>query len=195
MGKIFYLMGKSSSGKDTIYRKLMQDERLKLNKIVPYTTRPIREGEKEGIQYHFTDKQKFDQLLEAGKVIEYRVYNTCHGEWIYYTVNDENIDIKSKDYLIIGTPESYDATKKFFGNDNVLPILIDVDDGIRLTRALNRERKQEIPKYEEMCRRFLADAKDFSSEALQKSGINTVFSNDVLEECVDNVTDYIRLNS
>ena len=141
-------MGKSSSGKDTVYKKIMQNKEMNLKKIVPYTTRPIREGEKEGVQYHFTDLEGFNKLVEDGKVIEYRVYNTFHGEWRYFTVS-EGIDLDNNNYLIIGTPESYKATKEYFGNDKVLPILIDVDDGIRLQRALNRELKQQIPKYEE----------------------------------------------
>ncbi len=187
-------MGKSSSGKDTIYRKILKDGRIKLNKIVLYTTRPIREGERDGVQYYFTDKEQFDKLLADGKVVEYRKYNTFHGEWIYFTVADKNIDLEHNDYLIIGTPESFDATKKFFGDDKVLPILIDVDDGVRLNRALNRERKQENPKYEEMCRRFLADAEDFSEENLVKSGITQKFSNEILEDCVENIIQFILVN-
>lgn len=194
MGKIFYLMGKSSSGKDTIYRKILKDGRVKLNKIVLYTTRPIREGEREGVQYYFTDREQFDKLLADGKVVEYRIYNTFYGEWIYFTVADKNIDLDKNDYLIIGTPESFDATKKYFGDDKVLPILIDVDDGVRLSRALNRERKQEKPKYEEMCRRFLADAVDFSEENLIKSGITQKFSNEILEDCVEKVIQFILTN-
>ena len=54
MGKIFYIMGKSSSGKDTIYSRLLQDSELGLSRIVLYTTRPMREGETEGKEYHFT---------------------------------------------------------------------------------------------------------------------------------------------
>lgn len=194
MGKIFYLMGKSSSGKDTIYRKILKDGHVKLNKIVLYTTRPIREGEREGVQYYFTDREQFDKLLADGKVVEYRIYNTFYGEWIYFTVADKNIDLDKNDYLIIGTPESFDATKKYFGDDKVLPILIDVDDGVRLSRALNRERKQEKPKYEEMCRRFLADAVDFSEENLIKSGITQKFSNEILEDCVEKVIQFILTN-
>ena len=59
MGKIFYIMGKSSSGKDTIYRKLQESENLKLGRLVLYTTRPIRDGEKEGQEYHFVDEAKY----------------------------------------------------------------------------------------------------------------------------------------
>ena len=58
MGKIFYLMGKSSSGKDTIYNKLLQNKKLNLQKIVLYTTRPIRAGEENGIHYYYVDEKK-----------------------------------------------------------------------------------------------------------------------------------------
>ena len=44
MGKIFYIMGKSSSGKDTIYKKLLGDRELELRNIILYTTRPMRQG-------------------------------------------------------------------------------------------------------------------------------------------------------
>lgn len=44
MGKIFYIMGKSSSGKDTIYRRLLEDKELELRNIILYTTRPMRQG-------------------------------------------------------------------------------------------------------------------------------------------------------
>ena len=81
MGKIICLMGKSSSGKDTIYKKLLMQENVHLKTIVPYTTRPIRAGETEGVEYHFTDEQGYQALLEQGQVIESRAYNTCFGVW------------------------------------------------------------------------------------------------------------------
>ena len=59
----------------------------------------------------------------------------------------------------------------------VLPIYIEVDDGIRLTRALEREKRQENPKYEEMCRRFLADQRDFSPENISNAKITNIFNN------------------
>lgn len=196
MGKIFYLMGKSSSGKDTIYRNLMKEKDLQLKKIVPYTTRPIRANEKEGIQYHFTDVEGFNRLKEQGKIVEDRTYNTFYGEWKYFTVDDGDIKLDESNYLIIGTPESYNATKKYFSDEQVLPILIVVDDGERLSRALKRERKQETPKYEEMCRRFLADAEDFSEEKLNECGISKEyrFNNENLEDCIKAVKSFIERN-
>ena len=67
MGKIFYLMGKSASGKDHIYEYLKQQEALELHPMVLYTTRPIREGEQDGREYFFTDVEKLEELYQFGK--------------------------------------------------------------------------------------------------------------------------------
>ncbi len=178
MGHIYCIMGKSSSGKDTIFKLLLGREDLNLNRIVSYTTRPIRSGENNGDDYNFVSLEKKDELVESGKVIEIRKYDTVHGPWFYFTVDDESINLDLKDYLIIGTVESYVKIRDYYGADKVLPIYIEVDDGIRLSRALERERGQAHPKYEEMCRRFLADQQDFSKENLERAEISNVFNND-----------------
>lgn len=192
MGKLFCLMGKSSSGKDTLYRLLLQDTTLHLQRIVPYTTRPIRSGETEGKEYHFTNEASFAALKNAGKVIEARCYQTYHGDWYYFTVDDGQIDFSGQDYLIIGTPESYNKTREYFGEENVVPLYIELEDGERLNRALCRERNQAEPKYEEMCRRFLADSVDFSEEKLQQAGIERRFYNQDLQECLEEILAYIK---
>lgn len=194
MGKIFCIMGKSSSGKDTIYKRLLGERDLHLSRIVTYTTRPIRIGEKDGEEYYFIDDETAKRLQAEGKVVELRAYDTVHGIWKYMTVADEKIDLANHDYVIIGTPESYTGCLNYFGSDVMVPILITVDDGVRLERALKRERKQEHPKYEEMCRRFLADAKDFSEEKLKEAGIGNRFENENLEKCYENICAFIRDN-
>lgn len=194
MAKIIYLMGKSSTGKDTIYKELLRKGAVDLHTIVPYTTRPIRAGEREGVEYLFTDEEGFQRLLEAGKVIEDRAYNTFHGLWRYFTVDDGQIDLQEKNYIMIGTLEAYEKMKAYFGEDKLLPVLIELDDGVRLQRALNRERKQKHPKYEEMCRRFLADSEDFSEGNIKRAGITRRFYNDELPRCLDEITDYIKAN-
>lgn len=191
MGKMLYLMGKSSTGKDTIYRNMMKWDLVKLEKVVPYTTRPIRVGEREGKEYHFTDDAGYEKMVEQGKVIEARAYHTYHGLWRYFTVDDGGIDLERDNYLIIGTLESYVKTSQYFGRDKVLPILLELDDGVRLQRALERERKQENPRYEEMCRRYLADAEDFSEEKIKEAGIKKRFLNDDLESCLLQIREYV----
>ena len=68
MGKIFYIMGKSSTGKDTVFKRLQKEKSLGLSTIVSYTTRPIRAGEKDGETYHFIDEKKLARLEEQGKL-------------------------------------------------------------------------------------------------------------------------------
>ena len=191
MGKMLYLMGKSSTGKDTVYRKLMEWKQLELKRVVPYTTRPIRLGESEGKEYHFTDDEGYELLVKQGKVIESRAYHTYHGLWRYFTVDDGEIDLRENNYLIIGTLESYVKTADYFGKEKVLPILLELNDGVRLQRALDRERKQENPRYQEMCRRYLADAEDFSEEKIAEAGIDKRFMNDNLERCIADIKDYV----
>lgn len=185
-------MGKSSTGKDTIYKHLMQDSDLGLKKIVMYTTRPIRAKEKNGREYHFVSEAEYKMLKEQGKIIEERNYHTQLGLWRYFTVWDDSIDLRNDSYAVIGTLESYIKTKEYLGEEQILPILVTVDDGIRLQRALDRERAQDIPKYDEMCRRYLADDKDFSKENIQQAQIERQFENNQLEDCVSEIKEYIK---
>lgn len=195
MGKIICLMGKSSTGKDTIFKRLLAREDLGLKRIVPYTTRPMREGEQEGMEYHFTDEAGFQALQTEKKIIEDRAYNTVHGLWRYFTVADASVDLDRNNYCIIGTLEAYVRIRDYFGADKVLPVLIELDDGERLQRALSREKRQENPKYEEMCRRFLADSKDFSEEKIEEAGIWKRFYNGSLEACLQAIVTYICENT
>lgn len=192
MGKLFCLMGKSSSGKDTIYKKLKQDFKYQLKTIVPYTTRPIRSGEKNGREYHFVSEERLEELQKAGKVIECRSYHTVHGIWSYFTVDDGQIRLPENNYLMIGTLEAYQALKRYYGKEAVVPLYVEVEDGERLSRALNRERKQAQPHYEELCRRFLADSSDFSEERLEESAISKRFENKDIQKCLSELSRYIQ---
>ncbi len=192
MGKIFLLMGKSTSGKDTIYRNLIEDESLFLKKVVPYTTRPQRSGETDGVQYFFKTEDEYQNLKKNGQIIEERTYHTNYGEWRYFTVDDGQIDLSDGGYLVIGTLESYCYIRDYFGKENVVPLLIDVEARIRLERAMKREGKQENPRYDEMCRRFLADEEDFSEDKLKAAGIDTRFpNNDKIEDCISSIKAFI----
>ena len=191
MGKIFCIMGKSSSGKDTLYKQILEENALSLSRIILYTTRPIRSDETDGVEYFFTDEKHLDELEEAGKVIELRAYHTVHGVWKYFTVNDGQIDLDQGNYLMIATLEAYTKIREYFGAAAVVPVYIEVEDGLRLHRAIERERRQKEPKYKELCRRFLADAEDFSEEKLAKAGIEKRFLNIDLERTQKEILDYI----
>lgn len=192
MGKIFCLMGKSASGKDTIFKRILEKKEIPLTTVVPGTTRPIRHGEKNGVEYFFYTEEELKKLEEAGKVIEIRRYNTIHGIWNYFTADDGQIDLEVGDYILIGTLEAYIALRNHFGAQAVVPIYIDLDDGERLHRALTRERQQTEPKYAEMCRRFLADQEDFSEKNMKAAGDVTTFYNNDAEETVSEIEAYMK---
>ena len=122
MSKIFYFMGKSASGKDTIFKQI-KERMPNLKTIVIYTTRPIREGEQEGVEYYFVDEKRLAELEAQGKVIELRAYNTVHGVWKYFTVDDGQFD-GDENYIAIGTLESYAKMLAYMGTDSLVPILM-----------------------------------------------------------------------
>ncbi len=191
MGKIYYIMGKSASGKDSIFKELKK--RIpELHEIVLYTTRLIREDETEGVEYHFVGEEFLQMMQEKKRVIELRAYDTKCGIWKYFTADDGQINLDSFHYIAIGTLESYAAMTAYYGTENVVPVYVEVEDGLRLFRAVERERKQIFPKYAEMCRRFLADSEDFSEEKLKSTGIKKRFENVNFEKCVEEIYDYIN---
>ncbi|MCR5467798.1 MAG: guanylate kinase [Lachnospiraceae bacterium] len=192
MGKLICLMGKSSSGKDTIYKELRKNKNFDLKKVTSYTTRPIREGEAEGVQYHFVSTEQALEMEREGRVIEMRIYPSAYGPWRYFTADDGQIELDKADYILIGTLETLVALKKYYGEEKIIPIYIEVEDGLRLQRALDRERAESSPKYDEMCRRFLADTQDFSEEKIKEAGVTKRFINESLEDTLSQVESYIR---
>jgi guanylate kinase len=191
-GKIIYLMGKSATGKDTIYNRLKEDQTLSLKTVVLYTTRPIRTGEVDGETYHYCDVEFFEAQEKAGKVIESRVYATMLGPWYYFTMDDGQIDIDHHSYLMIGTLESYAKMRNYFGAEVMVPVYLEIDDSERLRRAWSRECGQKTPRFDEVCRRYLADEVDFAEDKLQNLGITERFRNDDVDKCSDRVKAMIQ---
>lgn len=176
MGKIFYILGRSASGKDHLYQALLADSSLGLRRMVLYTTRPIRAGEINGETYHFIDLRRLEELRRSGKVIEERTYETVAGPWTYLTA-DEGIDADAS-YAVIGTLESFQKICDYYGRNRVFPIFVSSTEEHLLERSLKREKQQEHPNYRELCRRFLADSEDYADEKIRAAGITEVFAND-----------------
>lgn len=187
MGRIYYLLGKSATGKDTLYKEILK-RRPKLRTVTMYTTRPIREGETDGVEYFFTGREELERQLASGKVIESRTYQTIAGPWTYYTVDDGQFNVADDEScLMIGTLESYEKMCTYFESGKMVPVYIEVPDGIRLLRAVKREENQKKPNYWEVCRRYLADEKDFSEENLERLGVTKRYQNTDMEICVEEI--------
>ena len=186
MGKIYCVMGKSASGKDSLYREILK-ARPSLKTYVMYSTRPRREHEENGVAYHFTDEAAIEDFRKKGRLIESRTYSTVYGPWTYATVDDGQIDLSKGDYLMPGTLDSYLKLKEYFGAGSLVPVYVEVEDGERLMRAVRREMEEAHPKYTEVCRRFIADAEDFSEEKLKSAGIAKRYINDDFGRCLKEI--------
>lgn len=200
MGKIFVVMGKTSSGKDTVYKRVLDnlissEGDAAPKTVVIYTTRPMRPGEQSGVEYFFVTEEELQTLREEGKVIEERCFHTVHGPWYYFTVNDGQIDLEHNSYMMINTLAGFEMICSYYSNygeDVVIPIYIEADAKDRLIRYINRESLQKKPNYKEVCRRFLADEEDFSEEELQRLGITERYFNQDLDECCFKIEATIR---
>lgn len=194
MSNLIYIMGKSATGKDTIY-KIIKDK-IDVKEYILYTTRPMREGEQEGVDYHYVSNEQIEQYKKEGKIVESRTYQTVKGPWTYATIEDEQLK-QDGDIITVGTIESYNKVKEYYKNKNdakLLPVYITIDEEERKSRALKREAMQANPNYAEVERRINADNIDFSQEKLMEAGIGEkqTFKNYDLDTCVEEIINYIQ---
>lgn len=190
--KIYYIIGKSASGKDSIYKELLSQ--LWLKPILMSTTRPMRKGEVMDREYHFTNLAEFLKMNSDNQVAEYRTYHIYDngeycGEWLYFTPCSE-LDTSESSRLGIGTLESYTYLLDNYA-DKLIPIYIDVNDNDRFLRAVEREKRNDKPNYKELCRRYLADLSDFSDIHLATSNITNKFTNDNFDDCISDIKQFI----
>lgn len=192
MGKLFCIIGKSGSGKDTVFAGILQKNKT-LSPVITYTTRPIRTNETDGKEYHFVDEKTMHTLENEGKVIERRTYHTVCGDWHYFTCT---IDLSGNtNHIMIGTADVADKLYQYYPSDDVVIIYLELPDKERLLRCIDRESAQKTPNYSELCRRFIADEKDFAPDRISSyPNLHTVSAlsskEEVLEECLSVIDKY-----
>lgn len=95
MGHIYYIMGKSASGKDSVFRVLAADPELGLRTVVMYTTRSHAGGRTGRTGIFFRNEEFLAAKQAEGTVIESRTYETVCGLWSYFTLDDGQIDLEN----------------------------------------------------------------------------------------------------
>lgn len=149
--KIVAIMGKAGSGKDSILKVVSSKYRDSFNEIVSCTTRPPREGERDGINYHFLTPTEFAKKIIDGDMLEATEFNN----WHYGT----SLAALSKDKINIGVFNPAGIYCLIDNPDIELTVFyIQTTNKERLLRQLNRE---EDPDVEEIVRRYYADEDDF----------------------------------
>ena len=161
-------MGKAGSGKDTLLKALFTQPQFKeASPIISCTTRPIRENEKDGIDYHFLTNEEFTNQLLQNEMIEATVFNTwCYGTSIK-NLNSNKLNIG------VFNPEGVEILRS---NPQIelMVVYITASDKIRLLRQLNRE---EHPNCDEIVRRFGTDKQDFKASRINAISPDVVIEN------------------
>lgn len=149
--KVVALYGKAGAGKDTVMQQVIKMAPNLCHEIVSCTTRPPREGEVNGVNYHFLTVEEFTHKVLSGDMLE----ATEFREWFYGTA----LDALSAEQVNIGVFNTAGLEALFEDTRlEVLPVSVEASDKTRLMRQLNRETN---PDCEEICRRFFADKQDF----------------------------------
>ena len=171
--KMIGICGKAGSGKDTIMRKVV-DKNSFLHEMVSCTTRPKREGEVDGVNYHFLTGEQFGNKVVNGEMLE----ATCFNDWFYGT----SYDSLRSDCVNIGVfnPEGIDSISAH-KDIALIVFLIEANDKNRLLRQLNRE---ENPDVHEIIRRFKTDEEDFADLDFHHNYLVNNTAED-LENCVN----------
>lgn len=154
MKKIILIAGKACAGKDTLVKAIMKEMNLPM--ALSFTTRPMRIGEKQGVEYDFIDEQAFRDLHRNDMLAEFTSYNVANGDTWYYGLTREELE-KADYVLAIVNPEGVRQIKEIYGC-RAHVILITANDKERIYRYLERDSGNNVA---ECCRRFLADEKDF----------------------------------
>jgi len=182
MKNILVLCAKSSSGKDAAYDYIK--EKYDVNETISLTTRPMRDGEEEGITYTYLNNKEFEDKIKSGLIIEHRAYNVdFEGKkdiW-YYGTSSEAIS-KDKNNIVILDIDGLNSLIKIFGKDNITSILLSVDDDIREERAKARGSFDQV----EWDRRILDDNIKFSEERIKVCDY-TINNNGSIEDFLNKV--------
>ena len=189
MQNLTILVGCSASGKDTVMNRLVKEFDVK--PVISYTTRPIRDCEIQGREYHFITEEEFERMKNNAEFIETRVYETVKGNWYYglpkcgFDPEDDNNYITILDFDGLLELEKW---LRSIGQINKLTsIYIDVTEQNRLIRSLNREQNMTKKQVEEVIRRYYDDN---SNVVTGKAYCSLVFPNNTYEE-FDNLIEYI----
>lgn len=181
MKKVIAIMGKAGSGKDTILRKIVSRYPELFNPIISCTSRPMREGEQEGVDYYFLTDKEFEAKIDNDDMLE----NTSFNGW-YYGIDFSSL---SDDKVNIGVLNPTGVRTLIRNPDIELEVYyVQADDKTRLLRQLQRE---ENPNVHEIIRRFAADERDFSS--IDDIGFIELKNN--YYQCLNDIPSLIRRHS
>jgi guanylate kinase len=180
MKKIIVLLGASATGKDTVAKHI--SEKYNIPMAISYTTRPMRSNETQGIEYYFISDDEMHKKFKNGEVIEHTSYY-IQSEDVSYTYANVIEEFEKGDYVLtILNPHGLYQFNKSQYKDNLVSIMLNCDDRVRLVRSLNRDENVNV---NEVLDRFRRDELDFI-ERRPKTDYE-IDTNKPLEEVFNNI--------
>lgn len=159
--KLILLIGCMASGKDTILKEMINEGYAE--PVISHTSRPMRKGEKDGIEYHFVSAEEMLKMKENNEFIEFKSYKAANNEKWYYGVDKNSLEKGlSKNYILIVDITGMRQIKEYFKDDKnmeITTIFLDVDKETRRKRAIRRD-DMTLEKVKEIERRLKADDKE-----------------------------------
>jgi guanylate kinase len=180
MKKIIVLLGASATGKDTVAKHI--SEKYNIPMAISYTTRPMRSNETQGVEYYFISDDEMHEKFKNGEVIEHTSYY-IQSEDVSYTYANVVEEFEKGDYVLtILNPHGLYQFNKSQYKDNLVSIMLNCDDRVRLVRSLNRDENVNV---NEVLDRFRRDELDFI-ERRPKTDYE-IDTNKPLEEVFNNI--------
>lgn len=180
MKKIIVLLGASATGKDTVAKHI--SEKYNMPMAISYTTRPMRSNETQGVEYYFISDDEMHEKFKNGEVIEHTSYY-IQSEDVSYTYANVVEEFEKGDYVLtILNPHGLYQFNKSQYKDNLVSIMLNCDDRVRLVRSLNRDENVNV---NEVLDRFRRDELDFI-ERRPKTDYE-IDTNKPLEEVFNNI--------
>lgn len=185
---MIFIIGKTASGKDTIVKKLV--EKYGYKKMISYTTRPMRQNEKQDVDYHFIDKEDFLNKVENNFFMEYKKFETAFGDWWYGSSETDYLNAGKDTIKIIEPNGLQDILYKIKKNKlNITPICIYIYAN---NKTIKKRLMQRGDDKKEAKRRLERDNKDFKGVV---DIVDRIFYNnecDEVEKIVDDINEYIQ---
>jgi len=177
-GNLFVISGPSGSGKSTICKELEKNENIKIS--ISATTRPIRKGEEEGINYFFLTIDDFEKKIKENAFYEYaRVFNNYYG-----TLKDKVDEMLDRGFNVILEIDVQGAMQIKEQNDKATLIFIMPPSEEELVDRLTGRNTES----DEQLKLRIATARE---EILYKHKYDYVVVNDELDRAVKEIENII----
>jgi len=173
---LLLLVGLSGCGKDYLSKQLVDN--YGFNNNVSYTTRPMRDGEIDGVEYHFiSSNEEFEVLVDSGEIFERTSYKTKHGLWMYgygkksFPPEGEQLNVA------ICNPDGVRQFLESEMEDRIAVLDVMPDNHMRLQQVCNRYGGINKMTDIQMCEAFRREVEDAQPFYDYFNGSSGVWSN------------------